>query len=102
VDETSGLVWAYLNGPHSGWPNAPQPCGFLLRSRMSFRPIGLSGQPIACAIGLHMARTTGLRRRGSDSPGPEPASSWSASKLRTDFQRELDGDHTMGWRVLAT
>src|SRR4051812_7945877 len=68
---------------------------------MSFSPMALFGHPSASAIGFHIAITTGFSSSGSDSPAPDPAHSESASKFSTDFHREFDGDHTVGWNDLS-
>src|SRR5262245_4263480 len=63
--EYSGWVWPSFIAPHSGWLSLPQPARSRLTDRMSFQPIGLSGQPSASAIGRHIAITIGDSTSGS-------------------------------------
>src|SRR4051794_30428799 len=94
--EKFGLVLPNLNGPNSGCPTDPQPCGSLARLRMSDQPIGLAGYPSASARGFGMAITSGVTMNGSPpltiAPCPASMRFW----LTTAPHDDAAGDHTTG------
>src|SRR5579872_1486959 len=59
----SGLVWPNLNCPHCGKPYVAQPLRSRASASTSPHPMGFLPQPMACAIGFHMAITTGERTK---------------------------------------
>src|SRR5262245_41581462 len=95
----SGCVCPSLTAPHSGRFFAAQPFGSLLTARMSFQPRALSGQPSACAIGFHIAITSG------DSTSGSPAGAIGLGWLRcqpslSSVTYALDaGLNTTGWSL---
>src|SRR5262249_61282074 len=58
-----GCVCPNRNPPHRAWPYAAQPSGPRARSPTPRQPIGLLPQPMASAIGCHIAITTGESTR---------------------------------------
>src|ERR1051325_2792788 len=95
--EKFGLVLPIRNGPHSGWPLDAQPLGSRDSLRMSPQPIGVFGQPRACAIGRGIAMTSGATAipgvdAGTSEVLPPCAMRWRSRPTQVDEA----GDQTSG------
>src|SRR6266536_2060260 len=79
-----GFVLPSRNLPHSGCPYFAQPAGSVASAARSFQPIGLAGQPCACAIGLGIATTSGAFAIDCVSPSGtiEPVSPLALTRSR--------------------
>src|SRR6266545_1419853 len=95
--EKLGLVLPSRNGPHSGWPNLPQPCRSRARSSSRFQPIFSLGQPSASAIGRGMAITRGEAATLGTSGGTSLGRSALVVRCWSSVtQPDEAGDHTSG------
>src|SRR4051794_28488144 len=95
--EKWGLVLPSRNAPHSGWPFEAHPLGSRASANRSAIPIGVLGQPSACAIGRGTANSSGVRMNGLASAGAiggwPPA---ARALLRTAPHAEAAGDQMTG------
>src|SRR5204862_8053388 len=60
--EKWGLVLPSWNRAPSGWPLLAQPLGFWASASRSVIPMAAAGHPSAWAMGLGMAKVSGVRR----------------------------------------
>src|SRR5438874_8717511 len=95
--EKWGLVLPSWNRPHSGWPLLAQPCGFWASASRSLIPMAAVGHPSAWAMGLGMAKVSGVRRNDLGLAGAMGGCPllWSAS-LSTPPHAVAAGDQITG------
>ena len=83
----------YLNGPNCA-PTLAQPFGAVASLMICLKSICFFGQPSACAIGFHIAITSGVRTIDGLSVATSPESLW---RFTSRPQNEDEGDQIVGF-----